>query len=286
MASAISKDKVLANKNILCSGFVLLCLSACGGGSDAVVESNFVSENESISSSSDASIQTATAQTGTVIIEERSGKTVIDAWFNIQTQQNITGFPANTAGDHCKIIDHKELTRFPNTQPVDTTLSLVSNAGSIGLTANQLGSVTVYTTEERWSDTPVSNDSMLMFESTSDFQQFSPLPLAALESFKWITPDAGVLDDLAGLIQWEPVQGDDTRIEINFSTYDRTTTNNSSVTVVCNLVDDGEFVLSAATQQILGNGNTPVVVRGLRLTQQRHVSEDTSLEVVQISHEI
>ena len=255
---------------------VLLSLSACGGGGGSTAPT---SSNESAAPAS-------TVQTGTIVIEERAGKTVIDAWFASGRSENMGELARDLADDVCRVRVPSSQATSPNTLHTNATISVGIGESMIPLVPNQSDSVTVYTTDERWSKAPVSNDSVIAFDSESAFHELSPVPMSELEPFKWVAPEIGILTNIDEQIRWEPAQSGNTRIEINLSTSDDKASSESAVTVVCNLIDDGEFALSAETQQILGGGETTVLVRGLRVRKQFIESGEAVLNVVQISHEL
>ena len=277
--------KTLEKSVTLCTIALTLGLSGCGGGSGSGLSDN----NNNFSTAADeAPAIENIARSGTVIIEERSGKTVFDAWFEASNTQTVAnGLTTIFSGDRCNVLDHRSISSLPETLSGAPSLSISDGGSNLAMLVPQrIPSVTVYTTEERWSDEALSNDSVLSFDASSDFHVFSPMSLSALAPFEWVAPSSGAMTDINGLLQWVPAQGDNTHIEINLSTSEASAPVETAVAVVCYLEDDGEFSLSPDMQATLGNGATPIVVRGLRVRQQTVESDEASLAVVQISHEI
>lgn len=267
-----------------CTLVLALGMSACGGGTEnAISEGNVDLPN----AATDTSPAEELARSATVIIEERGGKTVFDAWYNAAPESYLTSLPTDQSNDVCNVVEHKTEVPLPNTLHGGPTITIASSSQTLAsLAPQQIDAVTVYTTDERWSDIAVPNDAMLSFDNTSVFHDLSPVPLSALEPFEWIEPTTGALTSIDGILQWQPAASDNNRIELNLSTSNALSPNFTSIAVVCHLVDDGEFVLNSDTQQILGGGESRVLVRGLRLRHQTLESDGASLAVVQISHEI
>ena len=221
----------------------------------------------------------------TVIVEERSGKTVLDAWFE---QGSTTAFDSATQNqniDTCKIAPKPSRRGSPSLVNEDTGLHLANRTGTfVSLVPNRLNSDTVYSTEQRWLSNPVSDDASLAFESSSQFQSMGVVSLPTLTPLKWVTPTNGALNSVNDSLQWVPSTNANTTIKINLSVTHPNSANGGSTVVVCHVADDGQFQLDAATQQRLNVDNGSIMMRAQRLRIQTYRSGDAHLNVVQLSH--
>jgi len=239
-----------------------LVVIACGGGTE------------------DGSVSGTVA---TVIIEERSGKTVLDAWFEqgsstafSQSQQNL---------DTCVVNPNVSRQRAPTLVNGATQVSLVNRGGVFAsLVPNQLNADTVYTTDARWLSSPVSDDASLVFESSSQFQSLGTVSLPTLAPLNWIVPSNGELNSADDNLQWEASADASTAIKINLSVTHPSAVSGSSTVVVCFVADDGQFQLNAELKQRLNATGDTVVMRAQRVRTQSYPSGDALLNVVQVSH--
>jgi len=241
-----------------------LAVVACGGGTEGGNAS-------------------ASGTVATVIIEERAGKTVLDAWFEqgsstafSQSQQNL---------DTCVVNPNVSRQRAPTLVNGATQVSLVNRGGVFAsLVPNQLNADTVYTTDARWLSSPVSDDASLVFESSSRFQSLGIVSLPTLTPLNWVTPSSGELNSSDDSLQWEASSNSNTAVKINLSVTHPGSVSGDSTVVVCYVTDDGQFQLDATTKQRLNFVGGTVVMRAQRVRTQVYGSGDTQLNVVQVSH--
>lgn len=223
----------------------------------------------------------------TVIVEERLGKTVLDAWFE---QGSATTFNVATQSsqnvDTCVVNPQPTRRGAPLLVNEDTGLHLANRTGTfVSLAPNRLSSDTVYATDARWLSAPVSDDASLVFDSSSQFQSIGVVTLPTLAPLKWVAPTDGALNAVSDNLQWVPSTNANTTVKINVSVTHPSSISGDSTVVVCHVADDGQFQLDGATQQRLNAIGGSVLIRAQRLRVQTYQSGDAHLNVVQISHE-
>jgi len=101
----------------------------------------------------------------------------------------------------------------------------------------------------------------------------------------WLTPDTGVMSNVAANLSWQASNNDDIRINIKLSAIDFGDSENPTVTSVdCRLVDDGTFSLPIDLQQQFPDDHTGIVVYAVRERIQRIENDASKLTVVQLSY--
>lgn len=268
----------LKNDYRLCLLSILLPLAGCGGDSNSATGSSLGDV---------AQVELEQSLVATVIIEERSGKTVLDAWFSTgaRNQANDTFLNDMAVGDKCQLYNENSNAQVASTVRVNTEVSVVSRTETFAtLEAFESGSVSSYTTDVRWLDTPIPDDAVLSFDEQDVLSSLSTIALPELEPLEWVSPTTGLLDSAEQSLQWVPSQADDTRIQLNFSSVSRSGTEASSIVIQCTVVDDGEFALDTTSRQALGGDEADVIFRALRQRTRIFSSSDESAAVIQISH--
>lgn len=269
----------------------LLC--ACGGGSTA-------STNDLIETVS----PTVPMQlSGTIVVEERNGKTVFDGWF-VQSHQNEQSNQSNSSqlmedtcfSDSINVDDIVQLGAasaagenddlLSNLQTINGSVKIQTRAGDFAsLVHQQVGETHVYATEERWQSNALPDDSILSVDSNASIGALDGVDVPPLQPLVWITPESGVMSNAATTLRWEPTNDNTVHINLKLSAIDFRTSNNPVVTSIdCKLMDDGEFSLSAHLQQQLADDQMGIVVYAVRERVQKITNVDTALTVVQLSY--
>lgn len=265
-------------------------LSACGGGGSS----------SPVSSSNDVDFNNALMKmSGTIVVEERNGKTVFDGWFmqgatsDITPVQSVSGNLEDTCHSSLVNIDNilassssQSDNSWSNLQSIDGSAGIQSRAGQFeSLVVQQIDDTTVYAPSERWQSDALPDDAVLSFESESVFGKMSNVDVPPLLPLVWLAPETGVMSNAATMLRWEPSLNDEVRINLKLSAIDFSDSENPVASSIdCSLVDDGQFTLSDALQQTLPDDHTGIVVYAVRERVQQIENEDTSLTVVQLSY--
>lgn len=256
-----------------------LLLAGCGGGSS--------SGSDGHSNEASATVVSGDSLAATVVIEERSGKTVIDAWFAYAAvdQNAIDMMSHDGSADVCRMRVSVASGGIPATTRVATMVKIVSRAETVAtLEAFEGGSVAHYTTDERWLDDPIPDDAMLTFSEDDVLLGVGVIALPKLEPLQWTAPTSGLLASNQDSLQWDAGEVGDSRIQINFSSVSQSDTAEAPVLIQCDLVDDGEFNLDAESLRALGGNNANIVFRAQRQRSRLFGAEGESVTVTQISH--
>jgi len=280
-----SHARTSAPSAVLCS----LVLCACGGGTSTPTSDN-----------NDSTLVSAPMQlSGTIVVEERNGKTVFDGWFVQGAASDMS--PVLSAGksadDDCEVksvsienvlasSSEQSTNSWTNLQSIDGNAGIASRAGEFdSLIKQQVDSTTVYAPDERWQSDALPDDAVLSFGTESVFGEMSNVDVPPLLPLVWLAPTTGVMSNAAAVLKWEPSLKDDVRIKLKLSVIDFNDSQNPTVSSIdCNLIDDGQFTLPVDLQQTLPDDHTGIVVYAVRERVQRIQSEDTSLTVVQLSY--
>lgn len=263
-------------------------LSACGGGAT------------STSSVADSNAAAAPMQlSGTIVVEERNGKTVLDGWFVQSVSSDMsaaTGTP-NLTDDNCLVesvnvdsvlaaANGPSENSWSDLQAVDGSAGIESRAGQYdSLVKQESGDTIVYAPSERWNSDALPDDAVLSFDSDTTYGEIGAVDVLPLTPLVWLTPDTGVMSSAAETLNWEATLNEDVRINLKLSAIDFRDSENPTVTSInCQLVDDGVFTLSPDMQQQLPNDHSGIVVYAVRERVQQIESNDTSLTVVQLSY--
>lgn len=241
------------------------------------------------------------ALSGTVVLEERDGKTVFDGWF---TQGNLelgaAQAPQIIESDSCvsssvdassvgTIVDENGA-MMPAWQAglngMGDKISIDSRVGEFETLFEQThGDTTVYAPEYRWQSESQPDDAVLSFDESSVFGNLNSVEVAPLIPLVWISPESGVLSAAASSLRWEASFNNETLIRLRLSAIDFTDSQNPVVvTVACQLVDDGLFTLPADFQEQLPGEHSGITVYAVRERVQQIIGDDSQLTVVQLSH--
>jgi len=245
-------------------------------------------------------VQVADAMSGTIFIEERNGKTVFDATFSHISVPVITASSIDEVigSDSCsasavqssassnQVIELGAANGEADYANVGDAVTIESRVGQFeALIKQQHGILTVYAPNNRWQSVPLPDDAVLSFETGSVFEQLDLVEVQPLLPLVWLAPEAGVMSNSATSLKWEASLDEKVRIKVRFSSIDfKDSQNPIIVTVSCNLVDDGLFVLPAEFQQKLPDGDMGIVVYAVRERVQNIQANDSSLTVVQLSY--
>jgi len=152
-------------------------LSACGGVNSPDNHSVNQSNSEHVNNQ-----QSDVVTKGTIIVEERNGKTVFDAFFSqiAESQPVAAMVDSSITDDSCSVSSvHSHMNA---SAPVDlgaaksagkyasigTALIIESRVGQFeALVKQQVGDITVYAPNGRWKNVPLPEDALLSFDSDS-----------------------------------------------------------------------------------------------------------------------
>ena len=272
--------------------FTAIILSACGGGPSS--EPNTANEvDESVE-------MVGVPIKGTLVMEERDGKTVFDGWFSQSSVAELDNSPSSEviSEDFCEVetlAAHADelVGAGPTTdqnsmqlQSIGESLKIESRAGEFdALVKQEVGDTTVYATEKRWHSGELPDDGVLSFDNGSGFSSLDSVHVPPLMPLVWLAPETGVLNNAASALRWEASFNESVQIKLRLSAVDfRNSENPSVVTVACNVIDDGLFTLPAEFQNQLPDDETGIVVYAMRERVQNIRNDDASLTVVQLSY--
>lgn len=236
---------------------------------------------------------------GTIVLEERNGKTIFDGWFvqSLVSDTTPAVSAANPGDDYCVVdsvnIDNvlsssidQNSNDWSELESIDGTVSIKSRAGDFeSLVKQRAGDTTVYASSERWQSDALPDDAVLSFDANSIFGHMDGVDVPPLMPLVWTAPETGFMASAAATLSWEGSLNDEVRINLKLSSIDFSSSENPTVTSIdCNLIDDGEFNLSAELQQQLPDDHTGIVVYAVREHVQQIQSDDSMLTVVQLSY--
>ncbi len=271
--------------------WMFLCsvlLSACGGGGP----SSTAPDNQGLG-------QGALQLSGTIVVEERNGKTVFDGWF---VQGTASDYPpllgAGIDADDACAFDSVNMESvlagagsdssgtWGGLQSINGHAAIESRTGEFeSLVKQQIGDTAVYAPIERWKSEALPEDAMLSIESESSLAQIGGVAVPPLLPLVWLAPETGVMSSAAAELRWEASQNDEVRIKLKLSAIDFRDSDNPVVTSVdCNLIDDGQFTLPVNLQQLLPDDDMGIVVYAVRERVQQIQNDDASLTIVQLSY--
>jgi len=263
-------------------------LSACGGGSTPT-------SNNSDQTAVDGPMLTS----GTIVVEERNGKTVFDGWFvqSLASELAPAMGAASVNEDRCQVDSvnihnvgasaaEQDSNAWNNLKNIDGAAGIDSRAGEFeSLVKQSAGNTTVYAPSERWQSDALPDDSVLSFDADSFFGKLDNVDVPPLLPLVWSAPETGVMASAASTLRWEASGNEDVRINLKLSAIDFSSSENPTVTSIdCRLIDDGEFSLSADLQQALPDDHSGIVVYAVRERVQQIRNDDSMLTVVQLSY--
>lgn len=278
-----------------------LALSGCGGGTPSV--------DSSESGTVDTTASDDMVMTGTVVVEERGGRTVFDGWFaQTPTEElDLASAPETISDDSCQFDSHSS-TSDHLADHLDAELDYIQSSPKLGA-ANEFisigesaqfesrvgefdslikqvsGDTIVYAQEDRWQSESLPDDTVLVFDNLTAFSNLDSVSVRPLMPLVWVAPKTGVLSNAASALQWEPSFDDQVKITLRLSAIDfRDSQNPIAVSVTCDVVDDGLFTLPAEFQQMLPDDESNIAVYAVRERVEQFVGDATSLTVKQLSY--
>lgn len=302
------QDKRLRNSLAVLT--LVLLLSACRGASDPTPKPSESAQNQPGTANVD---QLATepidqsgmapggmATTGTIVIEERNGKTVFDAFFshNPVSTSAFGVIDRDISPDVCSAsalhadgsqsapVELGAANSEAAYKEVGAALIIESRVGQFeALIKQQAGDLTVYAPDARWQSATLPDDAVLSFETTSTFDDLGTVELPPLQPLVWLAPETGVMTNPASSLRWEASFDEQVQIRLRLSAIDFSNSQNPVViTVSCNLTDDGLFDLPVEFQRLLPDDEIGIVVYAVRERVQEVQIDNTSLTVVQLSY--
>lgn len=272
----------------LCTVISTCGLYACGGGSTPTT-----------SVPDQALVDGPMLTSGTIVVEERNGKTVFDGWFvqSLVSELAPAMGAASMIEDRCQVDSvnindigassgQQDSNAWNDLKQIDGTAGIESRAGAFeSLVKQSAGNTTVYAPSERWQSDALPDDSVLSFDADSFFGKMDNVDVPPLMPLVWSAPETGIMSSAASALRWEASGNDDVRIKLKLSAIDFRSSENPIVTSIdCSLVDDGEFSLSADLQQQLPDDHSGIVVYAVRERVQQIQNDDSMLTVVQLSY--
>lgn len=268
-------------------------LSACGGGASDSTANGVDTELVELSK---------TSMTGTVVIEERNGKTVFDGWFTQTSASEALAGPVDStiSEDSCQVSSvradgvQNAALELAAAQPADEHASvgqavkIESRLGEFeSLVRQQVGATTVYAPEERWKSVALPDDAVLSIDADEDsgLGELGSLAIPPIMPLVWLVPESGVMTSAASSLQWEPSFNEEVKIKLRLSAIDFSDSEFPVVvSISCDLIDDGLYTLPAEFQQQLPDDVMGISVYAVREHVQHIENGDTSLNIVQLSY--
>lgn len=237
--------------------------------------------------------------TGVIVIEERLGKRVLDAWFSRSLAPESGNVMLWQSGSqHCDSLEKLSLSgpalplhaveragsNWRQTLFAGDTIEITSRAGAvISLHAQRYGDAVLYASDEAWLVTPLPDDSRLWVSGSDDFPAFPSVALAPMTSLVREQPPDGVMVALSAPIVWQ-VSGDmDDRIELTVTSTVDPVNGAGGQRVRCSLDDSGRFTLPEMVQAVMPDESQAHVT----LVRKRETSfwaGEATLTVVQLSY--
>ncbi len=260
-------------------------LVGCGGGSGGAKSVSAGDQDSAL----DPSEQTVSGMQGNVVIEERSGRYYLDAWFSVDT--STAGTPG--APPELLYTSHGETCERVNTAAIDPaaepplvtvsageSLELITRAGVWAQLALQSGwGMPVYASELRSIRQAWPEDVMLDVPG-DDFPAVASTALDPLAPLALVAPvdSRSIPDD--GKLVWEASIDERDLITLVLRE-ERVAPNEASDTrfsVICQLEDDGEFLVPDEVTEYVD-----WIARAARVRTTTVAAEDSVLTVVQVS---
>jgi len=286
---------------------VLSLLSACGGGSTPSPDYVETDQNrpdsitvDQLNAEQSGVDQPAMAVNGTIVIEERNGKTVFDAFFSHMVESASGSGPSQGVvnSEMCKMsairsdgtgntaVELGAAHSEDGYTAVGAALTIESRVGQFeALIKQQVDDLTVYAPDARWQSDSLPEDAVLSFGADSIFDELDSLELLPLLPLVWLAPETGVMSNSAESLKWEPSLDEQAKIKLRLSAIDFSDSENPVVvSVTCDLIDDGLFSLPAEFQQALPDDKMGIVIYAVRERVKEVKVENTSLTIVQLSY--
>ena len=274
------------------------CLAACSNGS--VPNSGATEEAQGSNGSPGNSTESnLDAVAGTVLIQERHGKRVFDAFFTHVTQQETESAMVWSAdGQVCRastlaIGDSSVALKPVNNMPTFLAVSSVNlhdrGGQFLSLTPQILGTTVVYSSDIRWMDSELPVGTYLSVRDSRWFPESATIELLPLQQIDRLEPETGLLSRSQSRLRWVSSGTEVDRIQLVFTPqYESVETMNAVTSdyqrVYCIVTDTGTFDLPDNVRDALGNpDNVHVLMSRRRTSSVEH--DGSELTVHQISSE-
>ncbi len=262
----------------------LLCLflvAGCGSGHDALEEP----------------LDADQPVNGFIVIEERLGKRVFDAWFSrIPLADSTNTVLWQSGSQRCESLKALALT-VPLPEPVaragsnwrqtlyaGDSIDISSRADAIiSLNAQHYEEAVMYASDERWFDTALPDDARLSVSGSELFPAFESVALAPMASLVRERPVGGALVALSDLIVWQASGNTDDRIELVVASAADPVSESGVQRVWCSLDDNGSFNLPGVVQAAMPEASQTIVSL-VRKREAIYRSGDATLTVIQLSY--
>lgn len=230
---------------------------------------------------------------GTVLLEERRGKTTIEAWFAPPAPATVPAAPDwQRDGDRCTLLAGDPLVppaagaapAAPVTFEAGEALTLSSRGGEharLGL--QRLGDARTYATSARWLDAPLPDDLVLTIPGGTGFAASGSVPIAPVAAPALVAPPDAVLAAATDEVRWETSPADDDRLRLTLSVADVAGGNVALAVVDCELEDDGAFTLPGELVERLPSAHGGIVLALARERTTRHVLDGRAVSVRSIA---
>lgn len=262
----------------------LLCLflvAGCGSGHDALEEP----------------LDADQPVNGFIVIKERLGKRVLDAWFSrIPPSGSVTTVLWQSGSQRCESLEALALTvplpdsiaragsNWRQTLYAGDSIDISSRAGAIiSLNAQRYEEAVVYASDERWLDIPLPDDARLRVSGSELFPAFESVALAPMAPLVREQPVDGVLVALSDPIIWQTSGNMDDRIELVVTSAADPASASNVLRVWCSLDDNGSFNLPGVVQAAMPEASQAMVSL-VRKRKASYRSGDSTLTVVQLSY--
>lgn len=202
--------------------------------------------------------------TGTVIIAERSGKRIIDAYFSrsapVQKNRTQLWSDAKNVCFDADILNPStvlDVTGSPEFERAMERIDINGRAGNyVTLLPQQLGATVVYASDALWQNEGLPEDALLSLTAAQGYASIPSIGLSPLLPIERLTPQSGQLALGENAVQWQAVPDTDATIWLQLSGIrgpDDVDSLPALMSVGCTLDDDGVFELPESVRLALGN---------------------------------
>jgi hypothetical protein len=266
--------------------FALLCLSllaACGSNSGVAEAPHNADQPVS----------------GVIVIEERLGKRVFDAWFSRTLIPESDDSPLWQSGsEHCDSL--VTLARSGALMPpaarepaglnwrqtlfAGDAIEISSRTGTvIRLYAQHYGDAVVYASDERWLAAALPDDSRLTVPGSDVFPAFESIALMPLIPLLQEHPADGLLVEPGAPIVWQVSGNTNDRVELTVTHTAELASGSGLQFVRCSLDDSGSFTLPEVVQAVM-SGESQIHVSLVRKRETNYRAGNASMTLVQLSY--
>ena len=253
---------------------------------------NEISIEETSSNSSNASSEILPLR-GTLIISERSGKRILDAWFSrsvsVAVQRDLLWSDSENVCFDPETIEVSPNVNFSSLQKLERaaeSINITSRAGDyVTLSPQQLGDSVVYASDALWQDDGLPEDALLSLFAAQGYTSVQGIGLSPLSPIERLNPVSGQLMPSDSAIRWQMVPDSDTLILLQITAIGEKESVDEAPdlrSVQCELDDDGSFNLPDLIRDALGKP-TFISVTTTRYREQLVSGVDGDLHIVQRS---